>query len=275
MKKVFAMFSLFLVMILGACSSLSNNQLIKDYVKDTYGIDIVIKNSNKNLLELGEDLYVVSPVDHQKMEFSVVVESYLTEDDPDLNYRGKHLIRDNYTTALAADTELHKLDKVIPDIKKLGFSESFNNENRVFFGEEGKEIWGLLYSTLPMEIKIFEEKDLDRLFELYKLIKQSGALFDMIIVSDMRPNHESGSFVFEMKALKDVNTKDEFLLKMKQTNSTIASFYENKKWESEKEKIENDRFTFDSEYSDYWFNCWGFNEKVGMYPYFCNSIFQR
>lgn len=237
MKKGFAIFSLFLVMILSACSSLSNDQLIKDYVKDTHGIDIVIKNSYKNELELGEDSYVVAPVDHQEMEFSVIVESFITEDEPKLNYKGKHLIRDNYSTAIAADTELHKLDNVIPDIKKLGFSESFDNENRVFFGEEGKEIWGLLYSNLPMEIKNFEEKDLDHLFELYKLIKQSGALFDKVIVSDMRENHERGSFVFEIKALKDVNTKEEFLLKMKKTNANIASFYQNKKWASEKRKL--------------------------------------
>ncbi|MEG0438625.1 MAG: hypothetical protein RR587_05250 [Solibacillus sp.] len=268
MKKGIAMFSLFLVMILSACSSLSNDQLINDYVNDTHGIDIVIKDSYKNELELGEDSYIVSPVDHQEMEFSVVVKSFIAEDEPKLNYKGKHFIRDNYLTALAADTELHKLDKVIPDIKKLGFSESFNNENRVFFGEEGKEIWGLLYSTPPMEIKSFEEKDLDRLFELYKLIKQSGALFDMVTISDMRPNHVSGSFVFEMKALKDINTKEEFLLEMKKTNSNIASFYENKKWASEKEKIENDRFTFDTEYSDYWFNCREVNANGA-----CTNIF--
>lgn len=268
LKKRLAIISLLFVMILSACSSLSNDQLIKDYVKDTHGIDIVIKNSYKNELELGEDSYIVAPVDHQEMDFLVVVESYLAEDEPELNYKGEHLIRDNYTTALAADTELHKLDSIISEINKLGFSESFDNENRVFFGEEGREIWGLLYSKLPMEIKSFEEKDLDRLFELYKLIKQSGALFDMIIISDMRANHERGSFVFDMKGLKNVNTKEAFLLEMKKTNANIASFYENKKWASEKDKIENDRFTFDSEYDDFWFNCREVNENGE-----CTNIF--
>lgn len=216
MKKILTAFSLFLVMILGACSSLSNDELIKDYMKDTHGIDIVIKNSNKNELELGEDSYTVSPVDHQEMEFSVVVESYLAEDEPELNYRGKHLIKDNYLNALEADTELHKLDKVMPDINKLGFEESFNDENRVLIGEAGgkKAIWSLLYSTTPMEITSFEEKELDRFFELYKLLKQSGALFEIIIVSDMREPHESVSFVLDMENLKGVNTKEEFLLKI-------------------------------------------------------------
>jgi hypothetical protein len=221
-------FSLFLVMILGACNSISDDQLIKDYVKDTHGFDIVIKSSDKNTLELGRDSYVVSPVDHQELEFSVVVHSYSSEDEPKLNYRNKHLISDNYSTALAADTELHKFDKVIPEIKKLGFNESFNDEPRVFFSEEKDVIWVFLYSTSHMEVLNFEEKDFDRLFEVYKLTKQSGALFDLIIVSDTRELYERGSFVLDMKKLKDVNTKEEFMLEMKKENPNIAIFSEKK-----------------------------------------------
>ncbi|MCH7321581.1 hypothetical protein LZ480_06705 [Solibacillus sp. MA9] len=255
MKKILTVFSLLLVMILSACSSLSNDELIKDYVKDTYGIDIVVKDSYKNSLELGEDSYIVAPVDHQEMEFSVVVYDNPTEDE--INYKSEHFIKDNYLNALEADKELHKLDKVIPDINKLGFDESFNDENRVFIGEVGgkKAIWSSFYSTSHMELASFEEKDLDRLFELYKLVKQSGALFEIIYVSDMREPHESETFVFDMEKLKGVKTKEDFLLEMKKSNANIASLYENKKWESEKKKIENERFTFDSKYDDYWFNC--------------------
>ncbi|WP_433595749.1 hypothetical protein [Lysinibacillus xylanilyticus] len=229
MKKVLMVFSLFLVMILGACNSISDDKLIKDYVKDTYGIDIVINNSDKNMLELGQEKYYVSPVDHQHIKFSVIVDSYSPEDKSELNYRNKYLITDNYSIALKTDKELHKLDKVIPDIKKLGFNESFNDENRVFFAESGKEdIWSFLYSTSHFE-KASIEKDLDRLFEVHKLIKQSGALFDLIIVSDMRNLNERNSYILDLKKLKDVNTKEDFLLEMKKTNANIANFYENKK----------------------------------------------
>lgn len=221
LKKVLMVFSLFLVMILGACNSLSNDKLIKDYVKDTHGFDIVIKSSNKNSLELGRDSYVVSPVDHQELEFTVTVNSYSSEDESKLNYRNKHLIKDNYSTALAADTELHKLDKVIPEIKKLGFKESFNNEPRVFFSEEKDDIWGFLYSTSHLDIKNFEEKDFDRLYEVQKLIKQSGASFDLIIVSDTRELNDRGSLALDIKKLKDVNTKEEFLMKMTKENPGI------------------------------------------------------
>ncbi len=215
-------FSLILVMIiLGACNSLSNDKLIKDYVKDTHGFDIVIKSSDKNSLELGRDSYVVSPVDHQELEFTVAVNSYSSEDEPKLNYRNKHLIKDNYSTALAADTELHKLDKVIPEIKKLGFNGSFNDEPRVFFNEEKDDIWGFLYSTSHLDIKNFEEKDVDRLYEVQKLIKQSGASFDLFIVSDTRELNDRGSLVLDIKKLKDVNTKEKFLLKLKKENPGI------------------------------------------------------
>jgi len=228
LKKIVMVFSFVSVIILSACSSLSNDQLIKDYVKDAHGIDIVVKDSYKNSLELGEDSYIVAPVDHQEMEFSVVV--YDSPSEAEINYKSKYLIKDNYLNALEADTELHKLDQVIPNINKLGFKESFNDENRVFIGEVGgkKAIWTFFYSKSHMELASFEENDLDRLFELYKLIKQSGALFEMILISYMRDPHERVTFVFDMKKLKGVNTKEDFLLEMKKTNVGIASLYENK-----------------------------------------------
>lgn len=89
-----------------------------------------------------------------------------------------------------------------------------------------------------------------------------------MVVTDLREPADSNSFAFNMEHLQNVKTKEDLFVQIKRGSWELSSFHENKKWEAERAKVENDRFTFQSEYDNYWFNCRETNEKGE-----CTNIF--
>ncbi|WP_144422594.1 hypothetical protein [Lysinibacillus fusiformis] len=232
----------------------NDDRRVTTYMKDKYDMDSVIKNKGLTNGFPSDQEYVVYPKDHEDLTLSVIID-----------HEGS--LTDNYARMLEADRELHQLKKVMPEIEKLGFVAS-KEDNLLFVSENS--ISANLYSPTALDIAHFEEADLDRFFALQKLIKQSGATIDDVNVTDMKEVSESTVLSFDVKSIENVHTKEELLFYMKKSNATVASYYENKKWASKKEKVENDRFTFDSPSGkgDSWFNCREMNQKGE-----CTNIF--
>ncbi|MFI8687534.1 hypothetical protein [Rossellomorea sp. NPDC077527] len=231
----------------------SDERKVKNYAKSEYGIDVEVKKvSNKGFGS--DETYVVFPENHEDLEFAISFPN------------GAGEITDNYSRALAADEKLHQLKKVMPGIKGLGFEASDNGKLKVNFVKIGKDPSENKYlvnlsSPKPIEIAKFEEEDLDKYFKLLTLIQESRAEINRVYITDERSAVDSNTIEFNMDNLKNVKTKEDLLFHLKRFNWELASYYANKKWESEKEKIENGRFTFGSEYDDYWFNCGELNEQ--------------
>jgi hypothetical protein len=230
----------------------SDERKVKKYAKSEYGIDIKVKKvSNKGFQS--DDTYVVFPKKHEDLEFAITFPN------------GNGEITDNYSRALAADEKLHQLKKVMPRIKELGFKGSDNGNLKMDFVKIGKDPSENKYlvhlsSPKPIEIATFEEEDLDKYLKLLTLIQESRAEINRVYITDERNVVDRNSIVLNMDNLKKVKTKEGLLFHLKRFNWEFASYYQNKKWESEKEKVENERFTFGSEYDDYWFNCGELNE---------------
>ncbi|UHA73544.1 hypothetical protein [Paenibacillus sp. 481] len=251
MNKKFLAIAIALLLIVGAVFVYiyfqSDEYRVKQYVKNEYGVNVeIIKLSREGIFS--NKKYTVSPKNHKDIQFTVVID-----------YTTDSVIADNYARALEVDNELHKLEKVIPDVEKLGFKDGINDEIRVGFTEEKNSLF--LHSISPIEIATFAEKELGRFFELQKLIKQSGALIHHVSVYDMREPSKRKSIHLDMEKIKSVTTKEQLLSHIKKSNWEMVSFYENKKWESEKASVENGRFTFGTKYDEYWFNCRETNEK--------------
>jgi hypothetical protein len=261
MKKVIA--AAFLLIAVGACLLFyffqSGEYKVKEYAKSEYGLDVeIIEKTNTGFPSDTE--YLVFPKNHEDLEFTIIVP---------FSDGG---ITDNYSRALVADKELHRLKKVMSDVKDLGFSPSGNGELKVDFVKMGREPDANKYlvhlnSGSPIKIASFENEELDRYLKLTKLIKQSGASVHRVIISDGH-GHDSKSITLNMDELKNTNSKEDLLNHIIRSNWKFASYYENKKWESKKEKVENERFTFGSKYDEYWFNCREMNEN-GV----CTNIF--
>lgn len=230
---------------------------VKEYVKEKYGYNVEIKSLSRAGFNADYE-FLVFPENHKDLQFEVVLDSYTDA------------ITDDYAYAIEADKAFHQLEKVIPAIEQLGFQgpDYFDGEIRVDYWAEKKMHNLYLYSVTPLEMATFEDQELDRFFELQRIIQQSGADITAVSVTDMREPADSKSVSFNMNAVKSVNTKEALFTQIKRGSWELASFDENKKWEAEKAKIENDRFTFQSEYDDYWFNCRETNEKGE-----CTNIF--
>ncbi|MDN4492163.1 hypothetical protein [Ureibacillus aquaedulcis] len=254
MKKTLMFWSISLVLLVGTIFVYylfnSEEAQVKKYVKEAYDLDVVIKTMSSSGIA-SDHVYTVYPTGHRHLEFEVSF-------DPSTS-----TMTDNYARAAEADEELHKLEKVIPAINELGFqgSEWDDNEIRVAFLDSMKKNSIHLYTSTPIEYETFEEKELSRIFKLQELIKESGASLKYATVEDTREVPESNSIVIQMEDMAEVQTEDELLAQLKRSNWGLASFYENQKWAAEKEKVENERFTFGSQYDDYWFNCRKVNEN--------------
>lgn len=244
------------ILLVGAIAlyffSQTDERQVTTYMKDKYGIDIMIKNKGLTNGFPSDQEFTVYPKNHNDLKFSVIIDS-----------QGN--ITDNYSRMFEGDRERHKLQKIMPEIEKLGFVIA-KDDDLLFVSENSISV--NLYSPTTLEVAHFEDQNLDRFFALQKLIKQSGALVDLVHVTDMKEVSESTAIGFDMKHAESIHTKEQLLSLIKKSNMVIASYYENKKWESEKEKVENDRFTFDSNYSDNWFNCRETNNKGE-----CTNIF--
>lgn len=229
---------------------------VKKYVKEEYGYNVEIKHLYRSGIASDYN-FVVFPKDHPHLEFNVI-----------LDYSYPDQITDNHARAIEADKALHKLEKVIPAIEELGFhGPSYqDNEIRVSYLDDMEKHSLYLYTPTPLEIATFEENELERFFELQKLIKQSGASITYVVVQDMQ-EPISNDIVFYMGDVQNITKKEDFLLELKKSTRELASYYENMKWEAERVKVENNRFTFQSEYDDYWFHCRETNEKGE-----CNNI---
>lgn len=232
----------------------SDERKVQEYAKEEYGIDVEIKDvSNKGFQSEYE--YEVSPLKHDDLEFTIILPN------------GEGEITDNYSRALAADKELHQLDSIMPKMKELGFKGGSQNGNlKMNFVKMGKDpsvnkYMVDLYTSSPIEIATFEEEQLDRYFKLLTLLKESGAKINRVYIYDKENSTDSNSVALNMDELKNANSKEDLLLHIKRFNWRFASYYQNKKWESEKEKVENERFKFGSGYADYWFNCGEVNEN--------------
>ncbi|WP_226675889.1 hypothetical protein [Rossellomorea aquimaris] len=254
MKKLIAVIFLFAsVGVYLVINFPSDERKVKEYAENEYGIDVEVKKvSNEGFGS--DDTYVVFPENHEDLEFAITFPN------------GDGVITDNYARALAADEKLHQLKKVMPGIKDLGFGASDNGKLKVSFVKIGKEPSENKYlvnlsSPKPIKIAKFEKEDLNRYFKLLILIQESRAEVNRVYITDKRGPVDRNTIALNMDKLKNVKTKEDLLFHLKRFNWEFASYYANKKWESEKEKIENGRFRFGSEYDDYWFRCGELNEQ--------------
>ncbi|KMY50228.1 hypothetical protein [Peribacillus loiseleuriae] len=247
----FTPFLPFLSLSLGG-PEVSNNE-VRNYVKDKYGIAVYIESkSGGNDISIGEAEYTVVQKNNKDVTFTVKV-----------NYLGdKPEISDDYKFALEAHKEFKRLKPVIPDIHKLGFQGRYSKNGEIYIdytgnqriGNEDKNIIGLSLKTeTNIEYKPFTDDEVDRYYQLAKLIQKSKADIDEIYITDMRePAYSNGVSMGNLDAIK---TKEDFIVHLKAQNSDIASYEVDKKWETEARKIENQRFVFGSEYEDFWLNC--------------------
>ncbi|TYR73426.1 hypothetical protein FZC79_18455 [Rossellomorea vietnamensis] len=259
MKKVilgFVMITAALVFLLNAFLTKEHRE-VKNYIEEKYRFSADIKKVESYGFP-SDNEYIVSPSHNMDLEFTVI---------PDPR---EDAFTDDYPKAKEAYQESQKLKKSAPEIKKLGFHSLEHEELRLSFNQRNNYFTLILQTDSPIDIASFEEKELDRFFKLQELIKKSNAKVNHVTVYDNRDLVDRNSIILNMQHLREVKTKEELLLGIKKSDSGIASFYENEKWKAEKEKVENDRFTFGSEYSEswFWFSCSVTNEKGE-----CSNIF--
>lgn len=130
----------------------NDDRRVTTYMKDKYDMDIVIKNKGLTNGFPSDQEYMVYPKDHEDLTLSVIID-----------HEGS--LTDNYARMLEADRELHQLKKVMPEIEKLGFVAS-KEDNLLFVSENS--ISANLYSPTALDIAHFEEADLDRFFCITK-----------------------------------------------------------------------------------------------------------
>ncbi|ERN51857.1 hypothetical protein [Alkalihalophilus marmarensis] len=182
----------------------------------------------------------------------------------------QNVIEDTYEDGQTTYQEQLKLDKVTGDIEKLGF-HGIDEEDIIldFFpthrDEDGVSLKTLnLVSEDELNFRQFKEEELPRLHQLKTLIDKSGADVSRIYIDD---EYTLSHIRFDGYASTTPLSPEELYDYLRNTNWEISNYESQVKWESEFEKIENERFTLGTDSTDLIYQCTDFRDE-GI----CNEI---
>ena len=232
------------------------DQIVKDYVEEKYGFEIdIIKDEAAQRGTPGD--VVVSPKDNKDIRFLVIVHP---TDHPS-EYT---VVEDDYLFALEADKEYQKLKAVLPAIGELGFTDAVSSDIRINYNHDS--LYLFLENITDASFENFEEKELDRYYELYRLIKTSGAKIRSYTVVN-GTLHDSITLYWDPSA--KLHNKEEFSILLKKDNRDIINQEMESQFVTEVTNLNNDRFNFGNPYNsttdnpfDSWFHCIELNENA-------------
>ncbi|RLQ91295.1 hypothetical protein [Planomicrobium sp. Y74] len=207
-------------------------QLAKDYAEEKYDFEVnVIKDEAASFYSSAD--VILSPKDDEDIRFGVIIDPY-----------DNTIINDDYQFALKADKEYEKLKTVIPAIEELGFTGSKNNDFRISY--LGDNVYLNLQSDQEVNYGTFVEEELDRYYELYKLVKESRATLENMSV--FGSDDENGISLY-LNPPEVVKTKEAFLIELKTSHWELINHEIVSKYATEMKNLNNDRFNFGNHYN--------------------------
>ncbi|EOP48542.1 hypothetical protein IKQ_05516 [Bacillus cereus VDM053] len=238
MKNVMLLVLCFL--FLSGCVNTNEDQ-VKKYIKKKHGIDVVVTDwGAMHEGNMGHTYHTVQAKNNKNIQFRVEVDGFLYS-----KIKG-----DEYQYGKNTYEEYKKFKSVLEEIKKLGYEES-ENENVLQYilaydntgGKPTDELLLTLKSSNKIDYSQFESTELDRLYALFQLIQKSNRKITELDIND----HNGESIGLPFNNVQKVITKEELLLKMKNTLSSYWTYLiqtQTKVGERLKE-IQNDRFVIE------------------------------
>ncbi|MED0906577.1 hypothetical protein CN327_25610 [Bacillus cereus] len=238
MKNVMLLVLCFL--FLSGCVNTNEDQ-VKKYIKEKHGIDVVVTDwGAMHEGNMGHTYHTVQAKNNKNIQFRVEVDGFLYS-----KIKG-----DEYQYGKSTYEEYKKFKPILEEIKKLGYEES-ENENVLQYiladdntgGKATDELLLTLKSSNKIDYSQFESTELDRLYALFQLIQKSNRKITELDIND----HNGESIGLPFNNVQKVITKEELLLKMKNTLSRYWTYLiqtQTKVGERLKE-IQNDRFVIE------------------------------
>ncbi|WP_084242896.1 hypothetical protein [Planomicrobium okeanokoites] len=227
-------------------------QLAKDYAEEKYGFEVDVVEEDWAVVGAPDEV-IVSPKNNKDISFRVVT-------DPS-NFT---VIEDDYHFALEADKEFQNLKPVLPAIGELGFTGVANTDIRISYNHDS--VYLFLESKTDVSFENFAEENLDRYYELYRLIRMSEAKIGSYAVAGSKLD-EGISLYWD--PLAKLYNKEEFLILMKETHKEIINHEIESQYATEVKNLNNDRFNFGNHYDhtyddpfDSWLYCTEVNEAA-------------
>lgn len=157
----------------------SDEAIIKKYLKEKYNIEVVMTHkSAKHSGNVGNVPHTFALKNNRNIEFDVWVYGAFSTN---INY-------DEYEFGKESYKEYKKIKPYLNDIEKLGFQKKKDTNivqyNR--FSEGPLKHTFYIESKKPFNVEEFEEKELDRIFNLIKIIQNSKANISTIRLSETK-----------------------------------------------------------------------------------------
>lgn len=246
MKKYIIIGLVIIILCVVGVSLLFNNDdaEIKQYVNEKYNLNVNVLSEFGGGF-VGDLEYVVQDVDREQLVFTVYKDEHTGE-----------IIQDDYKQGLRAYEAYLKIKGVLPEIEKLEFKAVEIGNAIVSYMPGNIEKSNSLYfeTEQSIELETFKEQYLNKFYELYRLLKSTGAELSSVTVSDVGEpaNRDFISFSFNDKTYESAESFYNYITEI---NLGLSSVYANQLWEDELLKIENERFRFKGDYGEFYFNC--------------------
>jgi hypothetical protein len=197
------------LLFLSGCNY-EDEEEVKEYLKDKYGIDVVVTEwGGVHSGNMGHTYHTVQVADNKNIQFRVEVNGFFYS----------RIQGDEYEYGINTYEEYERFKPVLEEIEQLGYSE-LEEENVIqYLSEDGPSTEEKPTNKLLLSLKTsnkidysqFESDELNRLFSVLQLVQKNNKNITELTISDYNGGYTGLSF----SNIQEINTKEELLLLMK------------------------------------------------------------
>jgi hypothetical protein len=193
---------------------------------------------------MGDVWHTVALKENANIKFKVHVEGLFFID----------FLGDEYEQGLEAYEEYKKLVPSLAAMNALGF-EKMKERNIVeydYFSDESEVTHTLYVKKRKIISGRFLETELDPLYNLVKVVQDSGTDIQTIELADSKEPYSSFN---DIPDVQKITSKEKLLHSLKVRNSELVSYHYMDQLAKKINQVKNERFTFKSEEEEGWLSC--------------------
>lgn len=230
-------------------SASKEDDKIQEYIKDKYGIDVIVtKQGDIHEANLGHTWHTVQVKDNKNIQFRVEVNGFFFSE----------IIGDEYEYGRKTYEEYKEFKPLLKEIETLGYT-SVSDENVIQYIIDDSKIEDigieesaideerptnellLTLKTIPkLDYGQFETKELDRLFALLQLVQANKKQITKIEIYDNK-NKLHG---FHLENIQKITSKDQLLSVMKNDSKEYWTYLIRTQIHDKIKEVENERVVF-------------------------------
>lgn len=242
-------------------NSQTEDRNAKEFIEEKYGMEVkIVDEKPADFVDF--HTYQMAPTEQEDVVFTVEVseENYST------------IYRDDYK-AVRKEHELHQqVEKLMPQIERIGFSASSPDERVEHVVKDmrtGEAVHWLNLKT-DKSYETIERSEIQELKSLLDLQRENNIDVQKIIIESKREEH---FVVLDMREMGEVQSIEDVEKYIIGSDLRLAGERMQAKWQDAAAQAETERFRFHDQWKDQWISCHQVNDAGDCVNLLANVTF--